>query len=100
MSPKLCPKCGDEVVDPLTGRPRIYCSMTCKRAAGYECTRINRRLIQFENDIIQVRLKRGLWAWYGKRERDREIGRIQTEIEREEARLRSLLVSNAEEESL
>jgi hypothetical protein len=92
MSPKLCLKCNTALIDPPTGRPRSYCSVACKRAAGYELTRINRRLSRLEDLALKVRLA----DWLEPRERRRQLKQIDAEIEQAELRLRLLLAGQQE----
>jgi hypothetical protein len=46
-----CRKCGRAVVSPATGRPRVWCSDGCRRAADYEVRRIVRRLERLEDAL-------------------------------------------------
>ena len=54
---KLCAHCGANLPAPAkTGRPRTFCGEPCKRAAGYEVTRINRRLEKLEQELSDERI--------------------------------------------
>ena len=51
-----CATCGGTLpASADTGRPRTYCGEPCKRAAGYEITRINRRLEKLENNLNKLK---------------------------------------------
>lgn len=52
-----CAHCGTKLPAPAkTGRPRTFCGEPCKRAAGYEVTRINRRLEKLEQELSDERI--------------------------------------------
>ena len=53
---KTCVKCGNPLEIPKTGRPPTFCSVACRRAAGYELTRINRHIERLETERIQLNL--------------------------------------------
>jgi hypothetical protein len=54
---KHCANCGVKLPPPAkTGRPRTFCGEPCKRAAGYEITRINRRLEKLEQQLVDERI--------------------------------------------
>jgi hypothetical protein len=58
MNTANCPKCGNELPQREgAGRPARYCSTTCKRAAAYEITRLNRRLQSLEDRASNERLE-------------------------------------------
>ena len=58
-----CLKCGSNRLTKLaTGRPPVYCSVACRRAAEYEIKRLQRHLARLEieaEDLGQTRLKLG-----------------------------------------
>ncbi len=82
---KTCVKCGAPIEDPAsTGRPRIYCTRACQRAAGHEVRRINVLLEKLETQASHARLG------YGS-EPAKRIKNLEGEIARQEARLRDLL---------
>ena len=54
---KHCANCGNKLSAPARiGRPRTFCGEACKRAAGYEVTRINRRLEKLEQELSDERI--------------------------------------------
>jgi hypothetical protein len=55
---KHCSNCGVKLPRPAPtgGRPRTFCGEPCKRAAGYEITRINRRLEKLEQQLADERI--------------------------------------------
>ena len=56
MTMTNCPKCGNDLPQQEgAGRPARYCSDACKRAAGYEMTRLNRRLQGIEDRLSMER---------------------------------------------
>lgn len=52
-----CPKCDQAVPGPTgrAGRPAVYCSTPCRRAAGYEIRRVQRALEAAEEMIRRHR---------------------------------------------
>jgi hypothetical protein len=46
-----CVKCGTDLEQPATGRPKIYCSVGCRRAAEFEIRRISKAIEATEADI-------------------------------------------------
>ena len=63
MAKNTCAFCGDELPPPAeTGRPRTFCGETCKRAAAYEITRINRRLEKLEDNLSSQRVFCEQWG--------------------------------------
>jgi hypothetical protein len=87
--PMQCIKCGSPIDQPLTGRPRSYCSTGCRRAAEKEIGRLNDHLAKLEAMAIQLRLGTGLVI-------ASEANNIVSEIERAEARMRVLLAAAPE----
>lgn len=69
------------------GRPKDYCSTACRRAAELEIRRLDRRL-----EALEVRMS-GLRLGYGITQAGDEE-RLSREIERHEARLRSLMAAD------
>ena len=94
---KNCIKCNSPIqTTAKTGRPAVYCSTACRRAAEYEIGRINRRLIELEDQLIfnkagkdNTRDARGLT-------RTERVEALQVAIAESEQRLRSLLAANDE----
>ena len=66
-----CAKCGDELEQPTTGRPRTYCGPTCRRAAEFELRRLQRQLEGAEQAVARARwdieFGSGMPAHYRKR---------------------------------
>lgn len=53
---KVCRICGADLpAQKPTGRPPIYCSTSCRRAAELEITRVNRRLGDLEGRLSLTR---------------------------------------------
>lgn len=58
-----CIFCGDKLPPPAdTGRPRRYCDESCKRGAGYEIVRVNRRLEKLESNLSDQRIFCEQWG--------------------------------------
>jgi hypothetical protein len=53
----LCKKCSRPLPERQTGsgRPNVYCSSTCRRAAGYEIARVTRAINNLEGCLSQSR---------------------------------------------
>jgi hypothetical protein len=77
-----CLICKEPLEQPTTGRPRVYCSTACRRAAELEIRRCNRRLERLEESASNLRL----WGTATK-----QLPRVEAEIERAQARLLALL---------
>ena len=61
--PDTCIFCGDNLPPPAdTGRPRVYCGETCKRAGAYEIVRVNRRLEKLEGSLSDQRVFCEQWG--------------------------------------
>lgn len=91
-----CIKCGVLIqTKAATGRPSSYCSPSCRKSAEYEIGRINRRLADFENDLIREKMHqpkdRGVNI-YGEKCHER-IEALETAIVESEARLKCLLAA-------
>ena len=80
------------------GRPSRYCSAGCKRAAGYEITRLNRHIQRLEERLSDEREKRAYnaqtqskaWLEDCGNYADYRIEAIQGEIDIAEVRLAEL----------
>lgn len=93
MSEKVCIKCGQPLPgETTTGRPRVYCSTVCRRAAELEIKRINRRLETLEERLSDLLLHgdMGLKDLTGRNHRE-QMTALKAEIARQEERLRALL---------
>lgn len=86
-----CKKCGHEIKDIAEiGRPKIYCGTGCRRAAELEIRRLNNLLAELESILSKKRL-----GWGACGAHDIEV--VESEISRQEVRLRTLL--DAEDET-
>jgi hypothetical protein len=83
-----CLKCRGPVQQPPTGRPRSYCSDTCKRLARYERDRLQRHLQSLEGSLIRLRALGMSKPAY--------LQAIQAEIDAAEVRLGLLLGAEQE----
>lgn len=93
MSEKVCcRKCGAALKRPKTGRPPVWCSTACRRAAEYEVKRVNRRLevLETQRDRLISDGDNGM-RYMGGRTHAQQIKGVQTAINKNEERLRSLL---------
>lgn len=78
-----CLVCGTPLQQPPpTGRPPTYCGAGCKSLARYERRRLDRRLANLETFAATIRMMG---------DPDRQLGRIQVEIDGASTRLRALL---------
>lgn len=74
-----------------TGRPSDYCSISCRRSAEYEIGRINKRLANLEDDLVnEKRYKHNGANASGQRYPER-LAALQEAISEGEARLKKLL---------
>jgi hypothetical protein len=53
--PSECVSCGALLDQPETGRPRVYCSVPCRRAAEYELRRVQSLLLTAERHDQRAR---------------------------------------------
>jgi hypothetical protein len=53
--PSECVSCGCLLDQPETGRPRVYCSVPCRRAAEYELRRVQSLLLTAERSHQRAR---------------------------------------------
>lgn len=85
-----CVKCRlAEVPANEKGRPNVYCSTVCRRAAEFEVRRIDRHLMRLEERLSNTRsLNPDL---YTKAQLRRDTDLVEEEIKIAEARLRVLL---------
>ena len=77
-----CLICGSALERPATGRPPSYCGKACRGAARHERRRLDRRLLILETYAGNLRMMR---------DPDRQLGRVQAEIDQATDRLRALL---------
>ena len=54
--PLTCARCGAELVQPDTGRPRVYCGPLCRRDAEYRLRRVQSHLARAERALTNARL--------------------------------------------
>jgi hypothetical protein len=92
MKPEACFKCGGQIQQLATGRPRRFCSDACRVAANYEIRRLNVRLQSLETDASRLRYEpdHGVKDWVG-RTHAQHLAAAEAEIADAEARLRQLL---------
>jgi len=92
MKPSTCFKCGGEIQQPATGRPRRFCDDVCRIAANYEIRRINARLQVLETLASRLRHEPD-WGFRDLlgRTHAEEIAATEAEIVDGERRLRLLL---------
>lgn len=53
-----CARCPREVVQPKTGRRRVYCSSVCRRQAEYDLRRTNAQLAIAEKRLMEADARR------------------------------------------
>ena len=70
----LCPSCGAGVEPVLgAGRPRVYCSETCRRTAEFRIRALGRRLDKNEVELRELQGGSGFWSDDERRARLRMI---------------------------
>lgn len=86
-----CVKCGGQIAESATaGRPKRYCSTACRRAAEHEIRRVNALLAKLEEKVSNARLGFGFSS-------PGSVENLMSEIARQEARLRELLIEQGED---
>src|SRR5262245_5523959 len=69
MVEKLCQKCGEEFSSKHSGRPKVYCSTTCRRAAEFELRPLHRSIAKLKRSAENLRgwIRAGddtyIWGW-------------------------------------
>ena len=82
---KLCRKCLRPLPDqPATGRPKIYCSPTCRRMSEFEIGRVNRLIDTLEDSLARFRSGLATSFFY-------DIPAIEAALERQRNRMHELL---------
>ena len=88
----VCIKCGATLPpSAATGRPRVYCSVACRRAGEFELRRLQKHLEDLEDSEQHIRLYGGASHAAVLNGPAEAMQRLQAERERLEARLRELL---------
>ena len=93
---RVCVKCA-AALPPLSGvgRPQQYCSTACRRVGEYEIRRVQRRLIQLEDDLQREgHCRLALRDMLG-RDLVQRVADLQADIATNEARLRALIDGDA-----
>jgi hypothetical protein len=90
----LCPKCQRPLPDrpPGAGRPPTYCSKTCRRASGYEISRIVRLIENLETSLSHGRTSSMAMLMGGA-----EIALEHAELALQRQRLHDLLATDEDE---
>ena len=89
-----CATCGGQVNQSDTGRPRVYCDITCRRVAEYRIRRITTLLSTAEK--AEQRARMALALPYGKTTDNRKTAKVwRAEVEHLEEQLGRLLASAA-----
>jgi hypothetical protein len=92
MPRNTCLKCDEPLQQPTTGRPALYCSTGCRRAAEYELRRLQRHLEAIEGELRAIRLGRSAWPEHSRK--------LQNERKRLETRLAELLDTEPDQRKL
>lgn len=93
-----CRECGRLVEQPAVGRPRSYCSVTCRRAAEYELRRVQSLLSRAQSREQDAALKVTLAEKWEAREAEAALAFWRGEVARLRAELRALLAGVGEGE--
>ena len=93
-----CAKCGNALPpENAVGRPRRYCSVSCRRLSEYEISRLQSRLSRLEDELLRERHNNsGLKDWNGRDVAARMVD-LRADIAEAEARLRELILEGAPE---
>ncbi len=90
--PSACLMCGGGIEQPATGRPRVYCGPTCRRAAEYELRRLQSRLAVAEKRAMLAGEVVATAYDAGERSAPRKgLNYWQAEVQRLQGRLLALL---------
>ena len=82
-----CATCQASLTQPATGRPRVFCSVPCRRVAESEVRRIERRLEQLDDYLTTA----GRTAWaFTPRQHEADMAHTRRQIEDAVARQREL----------
>jgi hypothetical protein len=93
--PNMCRQCGETISRRAkAGRPPVYCSTACRRAAGFEVRRLNDHVERLERELSEwIMLAPDTATVYGCTVAERrEV--LSAEITRQQARLRDLLAES------
>ena len=93
-----CVKCGNALPpENAVGRPRRYCSVSCRRLSEYEISRLQSRLSRLEDALLREKHdRRALQDWHGRDHKQRLVD-LQADIAEAEGRLRELILEGAPE---
>ena len=92
--PEQCRICGEALEQPETGRPRVYHSVACRRAAEYELRRLQGRLALAEKrDMLAREAHAESWDKPSTR---RTVKFWAGEVDRLQARLLELLAGTGD----
>lgn len=97
-----CARCGAVLLQPATGRPRVYCSALCRRDAEYRLRRVQSHLARAERSLTTARMTAATASRYGYRDdavQTKERIKFWTaEVEALTAELRAALVDLSQDE--
>jgi hypothetical protein len=87
-----CLKCDQPLPEPAsTGRPAVYCSSGCRRAAELEITRLNRRIDALEDRLSHAKMRTDNLRDLNFMNRQESITALDKLITEQELRLKALL---------
>lgn len=89
--PTACRECGERVTQARTGRPRVYCGSTCRRAAEYELRRLRALLSRAGQREQDARAKRAVAEQWQVETADRLVEFWSAEVDRLRSALRGAL---------
>lgn len=87
---ETCQVCAVALLQKTRGRPRVFCSVACRRLAAFEITRLQRRIERLELEAERIRRDHSGLSRFGST-REQTIADIKTEKLLATERLRELL---------
>jgi hypothetical protein len=97
---EVCKKCGAPVQHPPTGRPKAYCSVSCRRLAEFEIRRLTRALDNLEQRRLAIENEsefvRELKDWPNGHTHNERLEDVKRSIQETAARLKKLLADGEE----
>lgn len=94
-----CAVCGAALVQPRTGRPRVYCGEVCRRQVEFKLKRVNAQLLEAEKRTMRARaeIAANPDAGFQRARPERELAAWAVEVERLRGELAALLMGGAQE---
>lgn len=94
-----CRKCRTTIAQNTTGRPALYCSISCRRASEQEIRRIQQRLANLEDQLIDCKLNRSSMMYWDGTSAEERSTLLREVIAEEEAKFKALLGGDDSQEA-